>query len=462
MTIKDEPAAFSSTRRVLSTTESECTMRSRQLDADGSLIVASWTRPAATSRKPRFATLLMALPFSIVTIGSANAAEYFVAKNGNDDNNCSTAQNSATPKLTIGSAKTCLSPGDTMWIRAGTYTERFQNDIPSGPSAAQPTTISAYNDEPVILRPSSSAQFVRVLDFTGRSNLRFYGLELDGKGVSWEVVKVATGCHNFTIEGPAPVTGVYKCRIRNGQGGGAGLSFQGENNNVTVRNCEIADNGLLAKVAPYIHNVYFQRGDKLLFEGNYVHRGGCYGIQVYPKATNATLRHNIFADNAVIPECGSQVVLSNAGHLFENNVVYNDMVTGGTHGLRLQYGEVVPSNQVVRHNTFYNAGTHGIFIADTAKNNTIQNNIVIGSATPIADEGTGTVLTTNRTTGSASALFTSVVSPFDFTLKAGSDAIDGGADIGLAFCGTAPDQGAFEVCGPGEQPPSPPRNLQVL
>lgn len=374
---------------------------------------------------------------------SAYATDYYVAKTGSDANSCATAQNVSTPKLTIGSAKGCLSAGDTMYIREGTYLERFINDIPAGPSASVQTTISAYNDETVILRPSSSASSVRVLDLTSIDNVRFYGLDFDAINVTGEAIKFV-GVDNVTIDGPAPVAGVFKCKIQNSsqQGsGGAGFQF-GAGNNKILRNCEIFDNGLLVLTAPYSHGVYNSGGANVLIEGNYFHGNGCNAIQMYPNPTNGILRRNVFADNGVTSGCGTNVVMTNTGHIFEYNVLYMDEETG----TGVASSTNVPRDHIIRHNTIYNQSTNCISISSAAINITVQNNLLIECGTAINNLGTGTVLTGNLSTGTAASHFTSTTSgAFDLTLKSSSTAINGGTDIGLAYCGSNPDQGAFET-----------------
>ena len=57
----------------------------------------------------------------LFTATIANAATYYVAKNGNDGYTCSQAQNPATPKITLNTGISCLSSGDTLEVKAGTY-----------------------------------------------------------------------------------------------------------------------------------------------------------------------------------------------------------------------------------------------------------------------------------------------------------------------------------------------------
>src|SRR5262245_55746251 len=98
------------------------------------------------------------------------AATYWVSTTGSDSNTCT---NSATPPATSAGYKRnigvnsssglgCLSSGDTLIIRSGTYSESIygigspQVQIPSG-TAGAPTTIKPYTGETVTMRPPNSS-----------------------------------------------------------------------------------------------------------------------------------------------------------------------------------------------------------------------------------------------------------------------------------------------------------------
>ena len=59
----------------------------------------------------------------------AHGSTYYVAKTGQDGNTCAQAQSRSTPKLTIKAGLACLAGGDTLIIKAGTYTETFVNQF---------------------------------------------------------------------------------------------------------------------------------------------------------------------------------------------------------------------------------------------------------------------------------------------------------------------------------------------
>jgi hypothetical protein len=75
--------------------------------------------------------LLLVIFFTIVPV-LAHGGTYYVAKTGSDNNSCSSAQLQSTPKLTINAGAACLSAGDTLVVRDGTYVETITATIASG------------------------------------------------------------------------------------------------------------------------------------------------------------------------------------------------------------------------------------------------------------------------------------------------------------------------------------------
>src|SRR5262245_11535375 len=72
---------------------------------------------------------------------AATAATYYVSTTGSNSNSCATAQTITTPKRTVSGSSggvSCLQPGDTLYVRAGTYAEGLNAiNSPSGTSSAR-------------------------------------------------------------------------------------------------------------------------------------------------------------------------------------------------------------------------------------------------------------------------------------------------------------------------------------
>lgn len=369
------------------------------------------------------------------------AAEYYVAKSGNggsDSNNCTAAQSISTPKLTIASAlANCVAAGDTLYIRAGTYAEGMRNTIPIGSSTSARTIVTGYADEVAAIRPTSGQY---VINLEGRGYITIQKLVLDGGGG-------ATG-HVIRINGDAATDVVVQDNEITGAVNGSGVIVGGTAHRYTIQRNWIHANGS----SHFDHGGYLQ-SDFGIFTRNLVELNSGRGVQWYrggqPAPNNATVTHNIFRNNCAHATAAGkvEVTLGGRGHIFSNNIV---STTTGTCAVSVQvaYGTAGPGDDLIMHNALYNTKsgtTKGIQLA-SANNVSIQNNIILGYTTSVSSEGStaGTTLTTNLTTGIATDIWTSP-STGDFSLKSGSAAINAGTAIGVASCGSAPDQGALET-----------------
>src|SRR5678816_3330665 len=88
---------------------------------------------------------LCALCFFIGAV-TVQAATYYVATTGDDAYACATARTITTPLRTIAAGVACLNPGDTLYIRSGTWTEQIDMNGKSG-TAGNYLTIAAYPGE---------------------------------------------------------------------------------------------------------------------------------------------------------------------------------------------------------------------------------------------------------------------------------------------------------------------------
>jgi hypothetical protein len=93
--------------------------------------------------------------FFFIFIGAVTvqAATYFVATTGSNAHSCAVAQTITTPKQTIAGGIACLNPGDTLYIRAGTWTEQIDlQDANKTGTAGNYITIAGYPGEAVTIQ----------------------------------------------------------------------------------------------------------------------------------------------------------------------------------------------------------------------------------------------------------------------------------------------------------------------
>jgi parallel beta-helix repeat protein len=405
-------------------------------------------------RRSRWRQTLLALCVLSWIIGEhvpTWAATYYVdITNGADGVSCSTAQTIGTPKQHIMGASgglACLSAGDTLLIRAGTYAEAIDSGsqtIPTGTSWANAPLIAAY--------PGETVQITRLgLWHAYIQYVIFDRLIIDGNnGGADEIVFFAGGVHDVRLQ---------NSEIRNA--GVNGVFISGVTN-ITLLTNTIHHTGWATSTG---HCIYHEGATNTLIEGNEIY--DCYknGIQIYsgsyptPRSDGTIVRGNRIHD------CGLTDSSSSSGGIIlgsgTGNVAYNNLIYGNKFGIRVDYHA---TQTVVANNTIYGQTATGLYVgAASGTDNTqtaLTNNIVYGNGTMILDAGSGTTFTTNLCdttgTGCASAgnpLFVNS-STGDFHLQAGSPAIDQGTTLATVTTdyagvtrpqGSAYDIGAYEV-----------------
>lgn len=393
--------------------------------------------------------LILVCLFSLWATVAGAAETYFVATTGNNSRTCAQAKDITTPKLTVENVlDNCAVGGDTVYVRAGSYNENIYTKIPKGISNTERTVISAYSNEAVTINLTNANHgiYISYSGAVASGNITLYGIDWTRSAATGNLIKIEGSTSlghtisNVTVEGPPPVSGAYKCKVRNNPKDG--FNVQGPTSNIIFRNCELYNNGVAATSSPYGHGGYFQRVTGLVFEGNYVHGNGCNGIQIYLYTQNAIVRKNVFADNHVTTQCGTDLLLSNSGHLVEDNIFY--LTSGsGSQAIASRFGASAPTDQTIRGNTIVGSYTNCIDLAANSARISVINNILLCNGS-VNNLGTNNTLTTNLTSGVQADLFTDPNNR-DYTKKAGSAAIDTGTSTGLTFCGTAKDRGAYEV-----------------
>ncbi len=113
--------------------------------------------PAAAPSTPATSFKNIPLPFTVwqpgnvVTPVSSTGKTYYVAVNGNDDNN---GTSPSTPFATFKKAVSVVQAGDTVLIKAGTYHQILNVlNIPGG-QPGKPITFGSYGDGPVVIDAS--------------------------------------------------------------------------------------------------------------------------------------------------------------------------------------------------------------------------------------------------------------------------------------------------------------------
>ena len=377
---------------------------------------------------------LLGLFLLILLQGSAWATTRYVATNGDDDaNTCAESTNIATPKRNLNGANgalACMTAGDTLIIRAGTYNESIAGSaVPSGIDASTPTVIMGAVGETAILQPLSSGACatsgadVVTVGATGaaRHHITYKNLTLDANGFCQTAITLRgstfTVPNNIVLDELVTKNSTIYC-IHSQLGPSDSYST-----NVTVKNSTVGPCGETG--------IYLQSHGQVLIEGNTVF--GCDG----PSSDNA-----IRVRSDATPSVGSTAVVRN-NTVFDNNrginlawpkaLAYNNLVYSNNEGPTGQYGVYTSENGEetgIFNNTIVGSGSDCIRLISTTAGSTVQGNICWQNGNnAVNDLGTGNLVSGNIF---ADPLFVNQGAN-DYHLQAGSPAIGVGTVLSDIF-----------------------------
>ncbi|CUS34878.1 hypothetical protein COMA1_20003 [Candidatus Nitrospira nitrosa] len=391
-------------------------------------------------------------------------ATYYVATTGNDSNPGTLAQPFGTFKQAINK----LQPGDTLYIRGGTYTEQMNfQDPPKTGIANAWLTIAGYPGEAVTLLRTDPVDN-SYGPIKARGNLAYFVFEnliLDGtnssNGTAWNL---RDGNHHFILR---------NLEIKNFKS--SGLHIKGSD--IHVLNCKIHDNQPPPGIKSRKYGIYFAYGDNVILDGNEIYRNNGGGIHAFPgPIRNAIIRGNRVYDNnssseSTVPgilvfedtDYYDGTAIIDGVHLY-NNIVYGN----GAGGIFVSNGA---ANVKVWNNTVYGNKGWGVNIQiglnGMPVNTIVQNNIVFANTSgEIINKGVGSVIDHNVIDDPKFVNATAR----DFRIQAFSPAMDAGVALDEVRVdiknvprpqGVTHDIGAYEGGGSDLKSPNAPRSVSI-
>jgi hypothetical protein len=370
--------------------------------------------------------VLVSLALAFLQGGSAWAATYWVSSSGNDGNSCSVISGVNDPGRyrTVNGGLSCLSAGDTLKIKNGTYNYSFPaTPLPSGPSSSQKTCIVGESRDGVVFRPDSSKNGW-VIGFTSaRSNICIKNITLDGinQGTSgskagiaqggsgghrnWEITDVVIKNFGINLTDPTSSAGGTGIVLDDG-GGGHYMARLVFDNNGTIG----FDHG---------NHIYWRAANSVI-EHSVFRRHSRDSLHMYFKngygVDNNVIRYNQFSGGAA----RAINIASGVNNLVHDNVITNGRYANGGIFVR-RYGNKIYNN------TVYGVSSYCIRLDQGPLD--VRNNIFLNcGSSAIRNDSTGSTISNNLTSGKASDIFINPEAG-DFRLKT---AIGVGATITAA------------------------------
>lgn len=419
------------------------------------MAMISWWRLA------RFSLLLLGT-FSWVT--GTQAATYYVSPSGSDVS----AGTLTAPFATLQKAHGLANPGDTIYMRGGTYPMPAQTSITRSGTSGNPIRVFNYPGE------------VPVLDGSSNPNSGGHSIIRVNSGVAWWHFKgletKSSPGYGFYLVGTASNIIIELCNVHHNlrlDNSGGGIQVEFGSNNLILNN-DLHHNGHAGSEGGSGSDISSQLTGNI-FRGNRVWRNNDNGMAFFSAANvlieNNWVWENGYNDALTHSDPGDGVGLKLAGggaggnHIVRNNVVWKN------------YGNGIDDNSAVLPMTVYNNTAWGNATAPFSSNfafyspvaNVLKNNLAFS---PNAVSFNGAVQhssnswnlpVTVSTTGFVSLDFSGASGPRQadgslpvlnfLKLAAASAVIDKGVNVGIAYSGSAPDLGAYEY-GADTTPPA--------
>ncbi|MDR4484449.1 MAG: right-handed parallel beta-helix repeat-containing protein [Nitrospirales bacterium] len=341
----------------------------------------------------------------LVNTDEAIGKDYYVsAGNEGSDKNPGTQE---APFLTLAQGVSVLLPGDTLFVRGGTYLGSSSlSNIPSGNSWAEPVTVKAYPAEKVVFTAMPEKS---VLHFgQGSHHIIIDGFVFDGTGGLNGIASGEDSHHIHILNSEvmnAPIQGILLNK------GSAYFEFV---------NLRIHNNGTTWQH----HGIYISTSHHLV-KDCLIYQNAGWGVHIF-SATNAP-SFNLVINNKMHnnaqgkTEFGGKTTEGAGIGIYHGtgNAAINNLIWG-----RLQRGihTYRTSNTKIYNNTLY-ANRRGIEIEPTVTGAQVINNIVYKNESyDLKDLGVNTTLSNNLT---INPLFVDE-EKLDFHLQPGGPAINAG------------------------------------
>lgn len=381
------------------------------------------------------------------------AATYYVATTGNDANAGTAASPWRNPHRC---AKSPVTAGDTCIVGSGTYqpSDIGRNDITIYISASQ-NSVAGSAANPITIRSETPRGAIIKVKSVNAGSAGIYiaqpgyiieGFDINGTGTTWNTGSSASAAGVTIAASDVTVRNnhiwdIARTLCGDMAFGQSGILITNNTPRAVVEENEInkigrlrnGESGCSTTHYQHDHGIYSAGADYVTIRRNVfydVNRG--YAVHVYASGTihdNISITHNTFHGGSPTGAPPGQIILCNT---ISNITIKNNIFSAAPLGYPVDY---CPGTTATNTEISYN-------IQDSNDGDAVDD-----MQTPSYKPSTG-ITNTGNIFNATLGLTNTTAGSEDFTLTASSAAINAGAVLSEAYCGAAPDMGAFETCGP--------------
>jgi uncharacterized protein YjdB len=317
---------------------------------------------------------------AIVTVTSSGGESrpgFYVAPSGSSGADGSVTQPWSLSHALSGAGGR-IQPGDTVWLRGGTYRGRFGSTVRG--AAGRPVVIRQYPGERAIIDVADAAANQSGFYVNGEWTV-FWGFEVTNSNTTRTVSFTGNAGRAGAVSNYASHTKYVNLVVHDG---GVGFYTEPQYVDVEVTGCIFYNNGWQGPDRGHGHAIYLKSNTgPVVARDNVLFNQFGYGIHVYSDAGSGQLNNIRLEGN----------VAFNNGTLAANSTSQNILVGG----------ESAATGTVLRDNlTYFSPGTGGTNVRvgySTTRNGTVelQGNYFVGGA-PVVDFGYWSAATVGSTT----------------------------------------------------------------
>lgn len=303
-----------------------------------------------------------------VSSATPSGTIYYVSLDGNNNNPGTESQPWQSISFAA-SASSPVSPGDTVYVKAGTYDEQIF--IEKSGSAMNYITFKAYPGESVMIEGNRLSikelwNPMGLVEISGKNYIKISGFEIINSPQAG--VHIADGSDHIIIENNT-IRDSHRMSIKVGWDGASNIVIS---NNTIDR----------ANVSKYEESISVSGADNIEISYNKIFNNMGEGIDIKDGSTHGTVHHNIVNNTT------SAGIYMDAYSDYEHDIeIYNNIVTNaGYAGISIgtENGGTI-ENVKIHNNLVYNNNQDGIEVSNyvsptspnpgTARNIEISNNV---------------------------------------------------------------------------------------